>query len=219
MQLLENLAYNKEILFDRSFYYNGCSQRVYLSKSLLKSNKRDQYFLKVCLVRNNMICQGYIYFYLDFLKKTSHFIGLYVKPEYRCTGLASLLISNWVQFCLDNDFNTLTTNTKQRKPFLLYLLKTFGFEIFDVEKYLTSPYTIYICSEKDHMEKYLLFKNERQAEAFLHSSIMQHDNYRIIEELKNGMHILDNILLSTTYCLQNEDKAYMKSLQICNKHR
>ena len=217
-QSLKNLSYEKEVLLNSSFVYGGFPQRLYLSKSFLKNSGCDQYFLKVYSVQDTMICQGYIYFYIDFLTKTSHFIGVYVKPEYRSTGLASLLISSWIQFCCDYDFIHLTTNKKQRKPFLVYLLKTFGFEILNLERYQTSPYTIYICNEDDSKVKYLLFKNNNQAKSFLNGTIMQHDNYCVIEKLGEAMHILDNVLLSTPYDLQNEDKAYTKALHICKKH-
>ena len=70
-------------------------------------------------------------FYLDKENKTSEFIGIGVAPEYRDLNIGSFLIASWIDLCLNNGYDFLGANKKQRKPFLLYLLKTYGFEIFD----------------------------------------------------------------------------------------
>lgn len=139
MSVLDNIEYDKNYIYDDSFCYKGLKQRICLQKSHMKQKNVNQYFLKAYVIDNsNLICQGYIYFYLNPLIKTSDFIGVYIKPEYRNEGLASLLVSAWIQFCLNNNYNFLGTIKTQRKPFLLYLLKTYGFEILDTNiiKYL-----------------------------------------------------------------------------------
>lgn len=113
---------NKDkILVDSFFDTFNQKQKVYLTKSYFTKKKSYQYFIKI--ISKNSEYQGYLYFYLDFENLESQFIGIYIKPDYRNTGLASLLLSYWIRFCLDNNFSYLSTNKKQRKPFLLFLLK------------------------------------------------------------------------------------------------
>lgn len=168
---------------------------------------------------STMLCQGYIYFYLDFEKRESKFIGTYVKPEYRNSKIASLLISSWILFCIENNFNCLGTNLKQRKPFLIYLLKNFDFEIENKSSYITSPYTIHICKEKNTDSKCLLFKNKKQATLFSNSNIMKEDNYKIIDSIGPNIQIIDDVLLSIPYQLKDKSKAYKKALNTYQKHR
>ena len=201
MKKLEDISYEKNILVDDSLYYKDSKQRLYLQKSFLKTNKKDQFFLKVNLIPKNsyMLCQGYIYFYLDFEKRESKFIGTYVKPEYRNSKIG--------------------TNLKQRKPFLIYLLKNFDFEIENKSSYITSPYTIHICKEENTDTKCLLFKNKKQATLFSNSNIMKEDNYKIIDSIGPNIQIIDDVLLSIPYQLKGKNKAYKKALNTYQKHR
>ena len=192
-----------------------------LEKSYHKINNSDQFFLKAFIVteKGTLECQGYIYFYINFDEKESQFIGLYVKPEYRGNGISTLLISAWIDLCLNNNIIGLTTNKRQRKPFLLYLLKTFDFEIENFESYETMPNTIYICRNGQTSTKYLMFKNKEQEATFAQGSIMREDNYQIIGSISDEIILLDKVLLSTPYNLENENKAFTRSRQIQEKHK
>ena len=212
---LEKISYNKIILIDDNYCYEGLYQRVYLEKTFHKFNNRDQYFLKLYYhtPQKEFVCQGYIYFYIDWLTKTSSFIGTYIKPEYRGCGLSSLLISNWIKLCFDNDIYNLNTNKTQRKPFLLYLLKKYYFEILDPAMYDYSKYTINICKKENDKSKYIHFRNLQQKEAFLKSSIMKEDNYSVLDQITDNITILDQVILSKPYLLEDENSAYNKSIR------
>lgn len=220
MQQLENIKYNRQIILFNNLNYFNKLQRLYISKSLYKNINCDQYFIKAYYIENgNLICQGYIYFYIDSNTKTSSYIGTYIKPEFRNSGLASLLTSSWIMFCLDNDIYNLTTNKKQRKPFLLYLLKTFSFEITNKEKYNLSNYTISICKKDNDLTKYLLFKNNIGEQNFKKGNIFKEDNYHILNSLSDDAKILDNVILSSIYNIQDSNFSYQKSLHTINKHK
>ena len=109
-----NMPYNKPMLICEN---SITKQRIILEKSRFTQCETDQYFIKILQIspNGNYLCQGYIYFYLDFLTRSSDFIGMYIKPEVRNSGLAQLLISYWVGICLDNGICDLKTIPKQRK--------------------------------------------------------------------------------------------------------
>lgn len=221
MNLIDNLPYDRNVLYNDLEEYNGLKQGIYFQKSHMRGNDRDQYFLKLFSLDENraQICQAYIYFYLNSNTKTSDFIGVYVKPEYRNLGVASLLVSTWIQFCFNNGYNFLGTNKMQRKPFLVYLLKTYGFEILDNIIYQTTSNVIHICKLKNDNTKYLMFKNPKQKESFMRGKIAKEDNYKAIDQLGRNMNYLDSVILSREYNLLDEHKANEKSILVLNKHK
>lgn len=202
--------------------YNTCNfhdleQRIFFTKSYCPSNNQMQYFFHAYLHQGaQLINQGYIYFYIN--DNTSTFIGSYTNPKYRNEGINTLLISCWIKYCLDHDITILTTNKKQRKPFLVYLLKTFFFELEDISLYEINPFTIYICRKENDLNKYLYFKSEGQRKSFSQGKIVQRDNYKIIDTLSHDIEVLDQVLLSTPYYLSDENKAYNRSLSLIKKH-
>ncbi len=214
-KLTDDIPYNKHIFIDTIINQDNV-YRISLEKTFFKCNNLDQYFIKI--YDKDMGCVGYIYFYLDFNTKECHYIGMYVKDEYRNLGFASLLMSYWLQLCLDNDFYSCKTNKKQRKPFLLYLLKTYGFEIPNPTIYRISPHLISIYKDLDSSLKCLLFKNELQAENFKHSSIMHGDNYQIITNPGLSHIYLDDVLLTHKYALQDLEMAYNKSNLVLGRY-
>ena len=209
-----NVPYDKEILIDEN---RDTKQKVYFSQTLFTpgntSHCYKHYFIKIYkqTEAGSYKCQGYIYFYLDFVKRDSKFIGIYVNPEYRNEGLAQLLISYWITICLDNGLYDLKTARKQRKPFILYLLKKFKFDLLNLKDYETSPHTISICREGVSPFKLLYFKNPRQAETFKKGKINSGDNYLILDSIGEETEILDQVLLSTPYISTAENTAYERS--------
>lgn len=129
------------------------------------------------------------------------------------------MISSWIKLCLEQGVNNLQTIPKQRKPFLLYLLKKYKFELENTEIYETSPRTIYICQENGNSDKLIMFKNKREEKLFINSNIMKTDNYRIIETLTDNVQIVDKVVLRSPYFLQDNEFAYQRSLNIYNKHK
>ena len=220
MIFLEGIPYDKNILYQDGFEYKGIKQDLYFQKTYFKETGKTQYFIKSFIKDNgSFTCQGYIYFYLNDDSKASDFIGVFVKKEFRNSGLASLLVASWIDFCFNNRYDFLGTNKTQRKPFLLYLLKTYGFEIFDETIYSKSPNTIQICRSNFDNTKYLLFKNTEAKEFFMRGKIAQEDNYMAIDELMPGMSYLDSVLLSQIYHLENYTRASEKTQLVLNRHK
>lgn len=220
MEAIEKVDYNKKLLLLKDLENTDYNQRLYIEKSFCKQSNSEQYFIKIYKLENNiLICQGYIYFYVDKENKSSTYIGTRVKEEYRNKGIASLLTSSWIKFCLDNDIYNLNTNKKQRKPFLLYMLKTYSFELDDVDKYDTSRFNIHICKKEDEFTKYLLFDNMRQKETFMNGKIYLADNYQVLDQLNSGTQKLDTILLSNIYYVQDNEFAYDKSVKVIDRHK
>ncbi len=209
---MENLLRKDNLIFEKQ------EQKIYFSTSKVK--EKEQHFLRVGILQENgqFLQQGYIYFYLNRELKMSKFIGLYIKPEFRGKGLASLLLASWIQFCLNYNFEILSTIKHQRKPFLLYLLKKYQFEIMLPERYQTSNKTIQICKKEEDTTKYLLFKDYNYQELFKKSHIIYDDNYVILSKKEEDINILDQVLISTPYYLQDIDKAYQKSLSILKRY-
>ncbi len=219
MSLIETLPYKKNILLSSDIGTQEYNQQITLAKSICNSDLNDRYYIRLNIIKNGQIInQGYIYFYLNSNLNESKFIGIGVKEEFRNNGIASLLISSWIKFCLDEGFYNLKTNLKQKKPFILYLLKKYNFELADIDKYDISIKTIYICQKEGCFIKYLIFKDQQEEKRFRNSNVMKSDNYKIIS-FDDNVKILDKVILSEPYFLQNNEKAYQKSLQIYNKHR
>lgn len=220
MHLIKNLIYNEKILLKDDFQFKTCNQGLYLSRHTCQNDINDRYYLNIKLLEdNNLINQGYLYFYIDFNKLQSELIGVGIEPEYRNYGLASLLISSWIKLCIEQGINNLQTISKQRKPFLLYLLKKYRFELENTEIYETSSRMVYICRENGSNDKLIMFKDEREKRLFNNSNIMKTDNYRIIDTLTADIEIVDKVVLYFPYFLQDSEFAYQKSLSIYNKHK
>lgn len=218
--LLQQLDYNDMKIINGDLVFQGSVQRTYIKRTYHAVSNRDQYFIYLYKINENvdMDCQGYIYFYLNFESKTSEYIGSFIKPEYRSNGLASLLTSSWIKLCLDYDINHLKTTRKQRKPFLLYLLKTYTFELPDISFYQISDSSIHLFRKENFNTKYLLFDNQRQQESFKRGKIYQADNYSIINNADSSYQKLDTVILSQRYFLQDEETAYQKALRIEKEH-
>lgn len=221
MQIIKNLTYKEKILLSDDLQFQTYRQGLFLSKHTCPDDINDRYYLYVKLLEddNNLVNQGYLYFYIDFDELQSDLIGVGIEPKYRNCGLASLLISSWVQLCLEQGINNLQTIPKQRKPFLLYLLKKYTFELQNTKNYETSPKTVYICKGNNINDKLIMFKDEREKKLFRNSNIMKTDNYRIIEALTDEIQIVDKVVLYSPYFLQDNEFAYQKSLSIYNKHK
>lgn len=219
MNFIKNCPYDRNILYEDGFNWQGLKQRLFFQKSIMKMNGKTQYFLKSYINGKNVDCQGYIYFYLNQDLKVSDFIGVYVKPEYRNTGVASFLVASWIQFCFNNGYDFLGTNKKQRKPFLLYLLKTYGFEILDSNIYKSSKHVIHICKQKESNTKYLLFENKLEQENFMKGKVAKEDNYQVVSKLSPNLSYLDSVILSQVYTMIDVYKANEKSTLVLTRNR
>ena len=136
-----------------------------------------------------------------------------VKDGFRSSGLGSLLISAWIEWCFENGFEDLTTTKAQIKPFLLYMLKKYNFDLQDTDLYLTSGNNIHICRREKDNRKLLLFDNKKQGLSFARGKIYRGDNYHIIDELTPEVQKLDTVLLSEPYEVKQPELAYQRSLR------
>lgn len=208
MDKIENLDEGTRYFYSDNYFSGEYNQELYLKKAVDDGSQRPKFYISVhSTINGTLKQQGYIYFYLDYIKKTSNFIGIKVYPEFRNLNIGSFLVASWIDLCLNNGYNFLGVNEKQRKPFLLYLLKTYGFEILDKTLYDTRPDVITVCRNTDLTDKrkFLLFKDQKHEKTFIGTNIFKSDNYEIAQN-SQGLIVLDNVILP----LQNQKKNRVK---------
>lgn len=228
MDSLINLTEGEKKLYQDGFYSGEFNEDLYIKRSIDDGSNKPKYYISVYTKINGLLRQqGYLYFYLDYENKQSNFIGIKVEKEYRNLNIASFLIATWIDLCMNNNYK-LGINEKQRKPFLLYLLKTYGFEILDTSLYETRPDVITVCRSLDFSDKrkMLLFKDPKHEDNFIKTNVYKEDNYEIIHS-GNGIIMLDNIILplqnmnknSIHYELLDEIMAEYKVENTISKHK
>lgn len=229
MGVLENMNCGDNILYSSGYFSGDYSQDLYIKRSHDDGSNRPKYYLNiVTTIDGELVQQGYLYFYLDFEHKMSDFIGVKVNEKYRDLNIGSFLVANWIDLCLNNGYDFLGANKKQRKPFLLYLLKTYGFEIFDVSLYDSRDDVITICRSVDYKDKrkILLFKDPKHEKVFVGTNCYKDDNYEIVHD-KKGIITLDNVILplqnmskdEIKYELMNLALAEEKTMKVIKKHK
>lgn len=211
----ETIEDKKKIFYDSLYTENG-EIRIYFSKHSSSNDIPRFYFSfyeQNCLI-------AYIYFYLIGKKSQSELIGLYVDEKKRNQGYAKLLIATWISFCLNHSIEIIQTTERQRKPFILYLLKMFFFDLRDECEKKRDRRGIDICKMEDSFLKYLHFHDINQEIGFRNSHIMKEDNYQILSEvdlLKKQVQVLDTVLLHKSYSSYDNEKSYMKAKTILGK--
>lgn len=229
MAVIDNLEHGVKKLYDDNFFSGDYNQEMYIMKSVDDGSHKDKYYLEVYSNINGVYTmQGYIYFYLNVKDNSCSFIGMRVVEEYRNLNIGSLLVSAWIDFCLNNGYEFIGVHPKQKKPFLLYMLKTYAFDVFDKNMYKTRNDVISICRgiDIDDNNKYLMFKNERHQRNFMQTNIYKSDNYKIIDDLDEAIEI-DKIIFPlqdvtrhpADYYLQDKDYAGYRSSKILTRHR
>ena len=213
--------YNKKYLLDTFINEDGYIKSLYLIKTLNKATKQDNYYLKLYLnsYDGNEFLLGYLYFFVTPKERKSKYVGTFVEPNNRDSGIASFLTSAWIKFCLEHNLDILKTNRKQEKPFLLYLLKKYYFEINNPNLYETHEKTVFICKQDNNGKKVLYFNNDNIKNVFLRSSIFSKDNYEVIESLTNDTSVLDRVILNQIYHLIDNDLGYEKAEKVYKKYK
>lgn len=225
----QTLEVNKKYLLNNSFFCGDYAQELYLKKSVDDGSHKPKFYLTIYAnINAQTIMQGYLYFYLDYQTKTSSFIGLKVLNEYRNINMASFLIASYINLCMNNGYEILNINPKQRKPFILYLLKTYGYEINDLNLYETRNDVISICRRKEinDLTKLLLFKDIKHEISFMSTNSYKFDNYQIVHS-KDNLIVLDRIimplqnasLISINYELIDKEKAFNKTNLVLSRHK
>ena len=218
MTTLSDLAYDeKGMLIDIITINDRTKLTVNLKKTFYGENGQTYYFINLFLnskgVHKNI---GYMYFMLDVEKRISYYVGTYIKPEYRSCGFASLLTSYYIKTVLDDDYEQLLTNKKQRKPFILYTLKRYSYDLLESDDCQESPYKIYICKKSNDLTKYLIFESERHRSSFMAGKVCKGDNYSILPTLlgdkPDDIEVLDYVIQSRIYELQDNNKGYHLAL-------
>ena len=148
--------------------------------------------------------------------------------KFRDLNIGSLLVSSWIDICLNSGYDFLGVHEKQRKPFLLYLLKTYGFDVLDQSLYNTRRDVISICRSKDFDDKrkLLLFRDSKHEKAFEGMKLTKTDNYEIIHDIGDFLY-LDDVIMplqsikrdSVPYYLINYNKAKVKTKSVLDRHK
>jgi len=216
MKWIERIPTKVPILY-KEYFCQEQNIEAYLIKCLPPEERHYfRFFIKESDGSRKEI--AYIYFNLNFEEKTSSYIGSYVSTEYRNQGFGNLLIATWITFCLENNFDILKTIKKQRKPFLIYLLKKFQFDLEN--EMIKDRRRIHICQQENSLEKYLYFEDDNQRRGFHNSNVMKEDNYQILTDQEfNSQKTtdLDTIFLLKPYKIKNNNEAMEHALKITKK--
>ena len=229
MGVLENMNCGDKLLYSSGYFSGEYSQDLYLKRAVDDGSNRPKYYLSIVSnINGELVQQGYLYFYLDYENKMSDFIGVKVSEKYRDLNIGSFLVASWIDLCLNNGYDFLGANKKQRKPFLLYLLKTYGFEVFDLSLYGSRDDVITVCKgiEKDDKRKILLFKDPKHEKVFMGTNCCKDDNYEIVHSRK-GIITLDDVILplqnmskdEIKYELMNYALAEEKATKVIKRHK
>ena len=212
-------------LYKTNYFSNKYNHQIYFKYT--NDAGQDKIYISICTtIRNKEILQGYIYANVDKLSKTSEFIGMKVDYHFRNQNIGSLLVSLWIDFCYNNGYDFLKTTNKQRKPFLLYLLKKYGFEVYDTNLYETRNDVISICQNPDSNDKLLLFKDPKHEKVFRTSKAFKNDNYQITDS-QEDLILLDKIIMPLqnasknpiNYELLNQQLASEKTSLVLKRHQ
>lgn len=150
-------------------------------KKSKSSPNRTNFYINCYLLEEERVFKlGYIYFNLDFDRRSSGYIGTMVYDKYRGMGISTLLTSAWIQICFDNGIENLYTFANQRKPFLLYVLKKFAFEPSIITAYSDVP-KVYILKRENDLSKICFFQNAELGKKFSLSSIFREDSYILMD--------------------------------------
>ena len=197
MSKLDELELGDLTFYRDGFYSGEYNQSLHLKKAKGEDIELPKIFLGIYSnINGRLERQGYVYFYLDKKAKKAYFIGMKVENEYRNLNIGSLLIASWIDLCMNNGYETLGLNYKQKKPFIIYLLKTYGFEVLDITEYNKRKDVITICRSEDESDnsKLLFFNDQKHEKRFTQMNVYKEDNYSIIHS-KEGVIELDDIIL------------------------
>ncbi len=226
---LDKLKEDQNIVYSTDYQSGNSRHVLYLKKALDDGSGLPKFYISaLTMMKGKLVRQGFIYFYVDTVKRTSHFIGLGIEDEFRNLNIGNLLVAMWINFCFDNGLDFLGTNKKQRKPFLLYMLKKYGFDIPDDSLYDTSRdvISLYQNIDFDDKRKFLLFRNEKSAKKFSKMNICKSDNYEIIRS-SSGMIFLDRVIIpfekvkdkeAVRYSLRDRELAKRKCSLVLDNH-
>jgi len=191
---------------------DGKMQQMVLKKNPMPGKNSFQIYCYLVEFDGSLTLQGYMYFFVSQNCDSASYAGTYVHPSFRRSGIAKKMMATWIKFCLENGIEDLKTIKRQRKPFLLYMLKGYSFELKRKELY--EGRSIHICEKSG--SKALLFDDLSVKKIFLNSKIYQDDSYIVLDDL-GDYQPLDKVILNHCYFLTDGNTAYQKSLKDMKK--
>lgn len=218
MGILQRLDIGDSILYSSNYFSGNYNHDLYIKRVISNEGEKPKYYINLFTkINGEWIRQGYLYFYLDHDYKISEFIGVNVRNEYRNLNIGSFLIASWIDLCLNEGYDFLGANKKQKKPFLLYLLKKYGFDIFDKSLYLSRNDVITICKSKsDDKAKFLLFKDKDYEKRFILTNVFKEDNYKAVEN-KNEVVLLDDVIVTLQDHTRQNFQYFLINYDACKK--
>jgi len=228
MKAIEKLQQGEKKLYHSNFFSGDYKQDMIIMKSKDDGSHKDKYYLELYSYVNGIYTmQAYIYFYLELRERTCYFIGMKTEEQFRNCNMGSLLISAWLDFCLNNGIEYIGVNNRQRKPFILYMLKTYAFDVEDLTEYSKRSDVISICRNVDNSDKtkYLLFRDDNHEKNFKQTNIYKSDNYIALDYL-DGHYVLDDVIFPlqditrhpADYFLTDKEYAGFRSQRVLHRH-
>jgi ribosomal protein S18 acetylase RimI-like enzyme len=229
MVLIDRLEVGDKVLYSTGHFSGDYNQDLYIKRVVTDDGHPPKYYIcAFSSIGGELVQQGYLYFYLDYKSKIASFIGLNVDERYRDLNIGSFLIASWIDLCFNNGYDFLLVNKKQKKPFLLYLLKKYGFEIFDKSLYGVRDDVITICRSDNLSDKrkFLLFRSPEHEKIFVGTNVFQRDNYEIVHS-REGIITLDDVIVPlqsmkknlVEYELLDYDLAGEKTRAVMSSHK
>ena len=94
MSTLEHFKEGDKVFYSDEYFSGDFNHELYLKRSKDDGSNKPKFYISVYTrINGNLVQQGYIYFYLDYEKRISNFIGIKVEPEFRNLNIASFSIS------------------------------------------------------------------------------------------------------------------------------
>ena len=181
---------------------------MYIKPIINNVKEAPKYQVFLDNVDGSLQVKGYIYFYLDEEIYQSQFIGMRINPRFENRNYASLLISEYIDFCYHSHIYDLTTHSKQRKPEILHILKKYGYEL-DAVTDINNKSIVHILSDKKNT---FFIPNKNTRKALEHSNLAKENNYHFVDFI-HDQSILDTVYLNETYRLSNYG-LYLKKKEL-----
>ena len=108
MKYFEQLDTSVKYMYSTEYFSGDYNHNIYIMRAKEDDSRKPKFYIRATSnINGEEVIQGYMYFYLDYENKTSDFIGIKVHEQYRNLNISSLLISIWIDLCLNNGIDFL----------------------------------------------------------------------------------------------------------------